>query len=161
MRPSAKDSAGIVLVAITALVAIVHKGLPRAGSTMGPAVAQATDRPTVFFDFNILPADREVAVPHQVVVVRGSTIERVGDVGEVDLPQGARRIEGGGSDFLVPGPRNTLGTIEPGTLADLVLLEEDPRRSLDAFRHPAGAMIRGRWYGRAEIDGVPAEGGAP
>lgn len=159
MRPSAKDSAGIVLVALAALVAIVHKGLPRPGN-LSPAVTQATDRPTVFFDFNILPADREVAVPHQVVVVRGATIERVGDVGEVDLPDDARRIEGGGSDFLVPGPKNTLGTIEPGTLADLVLLEEDPRRSLDAFRHPAGAMIRGHWYGRAELGGS-AEGGAP
>jgi len=160
MRLSAKDSVGIAVVAFAALVALVHRSLPRQGLT-GGVVARATGRPTVFFDFNVLPADREVAEPHQVVVVRGATIERVGEVGEIDVPDDARRIEGGGSDFLVPGPANTLGTIEPGTLADLVLLEQDPRQSLEAFRHPAGAMIRGRWYGRAEIDGVPAEGGAP
>jgi len=161
MRLSAKDSVGIALVAFAAFVALVHRSLPRQGARGGTVIARATDRPTVFFDFNVLPADREVAQPHQVVVVRGATIERVGEVGEIDVPDDARRIEGGGSDFLVPGPSNTLGTIEPGTLADLVLLEQDPRQSLEAFRHPAGAMIRGRWYGRAEIDGVPAEGGAP
>ncbi len=160
MRLSVKDSAGIALVAFAALVALVHRGLPRQRAT-GPAVARAADRPTVFFDFNVLPADREVAEPHQVVVVRGATIERVGDVGEVAVPDGARRIEGGGSDFLVPGPTNTLGTIEPGTLADLVLLDQDPRQSLEAFRHPTGTMIRGRWYGREQLQGASAEGGAP
>lgn len=163
MRLSAKDAVGMALVAFTGLVVLVRDGAPRhelaqrgAAARLDGGLATAADatRPTVFFDVNVLPTDREVAVPHRVVVVRGSRIERVGQVGDFAVPRDARRIDGDGSAYLVPDPRNPLGSIEPGTLADLVLLERDPKESADGLGHPAGAMVHGHWYGEGEIEGV-------
>jgi hypothetical protein len=47
--------------------------------------------------------DRDVVLRRQVVVVRGGFIERIGPVGEVDPPRGARVIAGDGTQFLAPG----------------------------------------------------------
>jgi imidazolonepropionase-like amidohydrolase len=170
MRLSTKDLTGLALVAFTGMVVVVRDGSTRYGAREELAVDQpeaqpggglaSTDVPsrtTVFFDFNVLTDGRDVALPHQVVLVRGSRIERIGEVGTFTVPDGARRIEGRGSVYLVPGPESVLGRIAPGAGADLLLLERDPRDGVEARRHALGAMIRGRWYGRTEIDGIFAE----
>lgn len=161
MRLSTKDAVGVALVAFTGLVVLVHNNSTSPDQLQGLVEGQSDGQATVFFDFNVLPTNRDVALPHQVVVVRGAVIERIGQVGTFTLPEAARRIEGGGSAYLVPGPRNVLGAIEPGTLADLLLLERDPRDGVEVRRHPLGAMIHGRWYGRRMIDGMLAAARAP
>jgi imidazolonepropionase-like amidohydrolase len=49
-------------------------------------------------------------------------------------------------------PKARFGTIEPGARADIVLVEGDPLRDLGVLRRPLGVMVRGTWYGRAELD---------
>lgn len=44
------------------------------------------------------------------------------------------------------------GTLERGARADIVMLEADPRRDLEGLRRPQGVMVRGVWYGRADLD---------
>jgi imidazolonepropionase-like amidohydrolase len=163
MRLSTMDAVGVGLVGLTCLV-LIARGMSLAHR--GPeSVADAGTSPrgsvnagaTAFVDFNLLPANRDVVLPHQVVLVRGSVIERVGEVGTFSLPRGARRIDGGGSQYLLPGPQATARGVEPGASADLVLLDEDPRGSIEARRHTVGVMVRGRWYGREDLDRALAE----
>ena len=54
------------------------------------------------------------------------------------------------------------GTIAPGAVADLVLVESDPRAGLATLRDPLGVMVRGTWYDRdalrallVQVAGVP------
>ena len=49
-------------------------------------------------------------------------------------------------------PSASFGTIQIGARADLILLDRDPRGSLDALRQPEGVMLRGRWFDRAALD---------
>ena len=44
------------------------------------------------------------------------------------------------------------GTIEVGRLADLLVVEGDPRQELSLLRHPSEVVLRGRRLTRAEID---------
>ncbi|MEO0649217.1 MAG: amidohydrolase family protein, partial [Planctomycetota bacterium] len=44
------------------------------------------------------------------------------------------------------------GAIEVGKVADLVLLDTDPRQSLDGYRKPAGVVVRGRLLDRLLLD---------
>ena len=155
MRLSPKDAIGIGLVTFTGLLAMLHAAVrdregskPREVSVADPSPALTEpdpSPPTAFFDFNVLPADYSRVSAHQVVIVRGAVVERIGAVGAVTIPMDAHRIEGNGSAFLLPAPRSPLDAIEVGRHADLVLLKVDPRKSLDALRHPAGLMIRGQW----------------
>jgi len=109
MRLARKDAAGLVLVAGTLSVMLLHEGPFRhpdsrvadAGGSVTSALAEPAA--TAFVDFNVVPMDRDVVLTHQVVVVRGGFIERIGEIGEVEPPLGAHRIEGGGSRYLVPG----------------------------------------------------------
>ena len=47
---------------------------------------------------------------------------------------------------------SSLGAVEPGQAADLVLLEADPLVNIRNTRHIAGVSVRGRWLDRAELD---------
>ncbi|MGD8281043.1 MAG: amidohydrolase family protein [Gemmatimonadota bacterium] len=58
---------------------------------------------TVFVDFNVVPMDRDVVLPHQTVLVRGRLIERIADAGSFEPPRGARIIQGDGTQYLAPG----------------------------------------------------------
>ncbi|NNF44967.1 MAG: amidohydrolase family protein [Phycisphaerales bacterium] len=49
-------------------------------------------------------------------------------------------------------PDAWLGAIRAGYRADLVLLEDDPLRDVDAVRRPIGVMLRGDWHPRADLD---------
>jgi hypothetical protein len=47
---------------------------------------------------------------------------------------------------------SSLGAVEPGQAADLVLLDADPLVNIRNTRHIAGVSVRGRWLDRAELD---------
>lgn len=77
---------------------------------MGPGVAprDASDQVAIepagvaFVNVNVLPMDRDVVVPNQIVVVRGETIVTIGDLTDTELPPGALVVDGGGR-YLIPG----------------------------------------------------------
>jgi hypothetical protein len=148
MRLARKDAVGVALVLCTGAVVLIRNTASEHGFMVG------APRSTVFYDFNVVPADDAAVLRHQVVVVSGSTIERVEPVGGFALPNGARRIDGGGSGYMVAG---RFGVLEPGGRADILLVERNPKDDFEALRRPTGVMVRGRWYGRAELDQVLAE----
>jgi hypothetical protein len=50
------------------------------------------------------------------------------------------------------GESELRGTLEPGKVADILVVDGDPRDDLRILRRPAGVCLRGRWVSRAEID---------
>ena len=58
---------------------------------------------TAFVDVNVLPMDRDTVLTHRTVIVTADRISALGPVASTAIPAGARRIEGGGRSFLVPG----------------------------------------------------------
>ncbi len=60
------------------------------------------DRVLAIVDVTVVPMDREIALPHQTVVVVGRTITQLGPVDEVTLDPSAERIDGRGL-YLLPG----------------------------------------------------------
>ncbi len=52
-----------------------------------------------------------------------------------------------GADFLGCGDR--LGSVEPGKLADLVLVDGDPLADIGAMRSVRHVMLNGLWVGDA------------
>ncbi len=111
MKLSRKDAVGLGLVAATSLVLAVHvapgdhaaRHAAVAGGRGGSA-ASATEGPTfAFMDVNVVPMDGRAVLPRQVVVVEGGVIRDVGPVGVVRPPEGARRVDGGGTMVLIPG----------------------------------------------------------
>jgi hypothetical protein len=65
---------------------------------MGTAVAA-----TAFVDFNVVPMDRDRVLTHETVLVEGDKIVAVGPKSDVSVPNGALRIEGHGTEYLLPG----------------------------------------------------------
>jgi imidazolonepropionase-like amidohydrolase len=55
------------------------------------------------------------------------------------------------------GALDSLGTIAPGKLADLVLLDGDPLSRIENTRRIFAVATRGRWYDRRALDGLLAE----
>jgi len=51
------------------------------------------------------------------------------------------------------GWQDSLGTIEPGKVADLVLLNADPLADVKNTRKIAGVFARGRYFSRKDLDG--------
>jgi imidazolonepropionase-like amidohydrolase len=49
------------------------------------------------------------------------------------------------------GMQDSVGTIEVGKRADLLLLSINPFVDLRAIRSPVGVMVRGRWLPAAEL----------
>jgi imidazolonepropionase-like amidohydrolase len=66
-----------------------------AASSAQPSAAVA------FVDVNVVPMDRERVLMHQTVLVRNGEIVALGP--RVDIPADARRVEGGGNAWLIPG----------------------------------------------------------
>ncbi|HEY4363118.1 MAG TPA: amidohydrolase family protein [Bryobacteraceae bacterium] len=52
------------------------------------------------------------------------------------------------------GVLNQMGTIEAGKFADMVLLDADPLKDIRNTLKVRGVVMRGRYFGRAEIDGM-------
>ena len=111
MRLDLKDAVGAAVVLGALTLVAVHNGQPghpdghgRGVADAGGSITSPVGGPsTAFVDFNVVPMDRDVVLTHQVVVVRGGFIDRIGDVGVVEPPIGARIVEGDGSQYLSPG----------------------------------------------------------
>src|SRR5690349_7974943 len=58
---------------------------------------------TAFIDVNVLPMDRDTVLTHHTVIVTGDRISALGTVASTPVPAGARRIDGDGRVFLIPG----------------------------------------------------------
>ncbi|HET9274674.1 MAG TPA: amidohydrolase family protein [Gemmatimonadales bacterium] len=54
------------------------------------------------------------------------------------------------------GLADSVGTIEPGKVADLVLLDADPLQKIDNVRRIAAILLRGRLFQRRELDALLA-----
>ena len=52
---------------------------------------------------------------------------------------------------------DSLGTVAPGKLADLVLLDANPLADIRNSRTIRGVMINGRWHDRAALDALAAD----
>ena len=86
-----------------------------------PVVVSAQDT-TAFVDVNVIPMDRPVVLTHRVVLVARGVILSVASRDSIVIPRTARRVEGNGSSYLLPG------------LVDShVHLEIDERRWLPVF----------------------------
>ncbi len=64
--------------------------------------ASSGDTAIAFRDVTVIPMDSERAIPHATVVVEGRKISGVGPAIAVEIPAGARVIDGRGK-FLMPG----------------------------------------------------------
>jgi imidazolonepropionase-like amidohydrolase len=73
-------------------------------------------------------------------------------VGELGLTpaQALERATRSSAEFL--GLGDSLGTIAPGKLADVVLLGADPLADLGNLRHVDTVVMRGRLFTRADLD---------
>jgi imidazolonepropionase-like amidohydrolase len=69
----------------------------------------------------------------------------------------------GPAEFL--GATDSLGTVAAGKVADLVLLDADPLADIRSTRSIHAVVLRGRLFGRAELDalgpGLPADTAGP
>lgn len=55
------------------------------------------------------------------------------------------------------GDEATRGVVRVGAMADLVLLDKDPRDDLATLQNPVGVMTRGQWMDRATLDRMLGE----
>ena len=90
----------IVLLCLTVTAGAQGK---RAGET-AVAIPQGVpaSRPVAFVDVTVLPMTFDGVLEHQTVVTMHGNIHTVGMVDEVEIPEGAVRIDGNGR-FLMPG----------------------------------------------------------
>ncbi|MEZ4702280.1 MAG: amidohydrolase [Rhodothermales bacterium] len=78
-----------------------------------PAQAQETSADVVAFtNVRVAPMDAERILDDQTVIVRGERIVAMGPANEVDVPEGATRIDGRGK-YLMPGLAEMHGHIPP------------------------------------------------
>ena len=52
---------------------------------------------------------------------------------------------------------DSLGTVAPGKVADMVLLDADPLLDINNTRRIAGVVMRGRYFERSQLDGLLSE----
>lgn len=76
---------------------------------------------TAFVDVNVVPMDRERVLARQTVLVRGEIIEAVGPAAQIAVPAGARRVEGRGELWLLPGLADMHTHLDNGEDAALYL----------------------------------------
>ncbi len=81
------------VLASIAILGVV--GVGAAGAGAGETVA--------FVDVNVLPMDQERVLASHTVVVRDGRIAEIGPVAEVGIPDAARRVNGNGTAYLMPG----------------------------------------------------------
>ena len=58
------------------------------------------------------------------------------------------------------GLADSVGTISPGKVADLVLLDADPLADIRNTRRIAAVLVRGRLYRRKDLDALLSKVGA-
>lgn len=68
-----------------------------------------------------------------------------------------RAATANGAEFL--GGQQRAGTVAPGKVADLVLLEKNPLDAIGNTRRIKGVMLRGRWLSQRDLARLLAESG--
>jgi hypothetical protein len=79
----------------------MHATVGFACALLSAALSAQPPATVAFVDVNVVPMDRERVLMHQTVLVRDGGIAAVGS--RVDIPVDARRVEGGGNAWLIPG----------------------------------------------------------
>ena len=94
--------------------------------------------------------------PDSFVFPGSSVHEEIGELVKAGLTpaQALRAATLGAAEFL--GIADDYGTIEPGKRADMVLLSEDPLRSVDALSQIQGVFLGGRHFDRDALDALLA-----
>ena len=77
-----------------------------------PASSGSTKMPVAFVGVNVVPMDSEQIVNEQTVVIQGNRITAIGPAGEIEIPDGAVLVDGGGK-YLMPGLAEMHGHIPP------------------------------------------------
>ena len=73
-----------------------------AASIASPS-ADLTAQTVVFTNVHVIPMNRDTVLRNQTVVVRDGRIASISPAGSTAVPSGARRIDGAGRSWLVPG----------------------------------------------------------
>ena len=123
---------------------------PTAASTASETHAGAGDT-LAFVGVSVLPMDRERVLEGQTVVVQGDRIVRIGPAGQVEVPDGATRIDATGK-FLLPGLNEMHGHIpnqqEPARDALALFVANGVTTVRGMLGHPSHLELR-----RAVLDG--------
>jgi imidazolonepropionase-like amidohydrolase len=75
-----------------------------------------------FVDFQVVPMDTERVLTSHTVLVSDGVIQALGPKAEIEVPEGATRIEGGGELFLMPGLVDTHVHFESDEMFDMFLV---------------------------------------
>ena len=146
MRLTTKDAVGVILVAGTLGALLLHNAptghmeshvslIADAGGSVTSSVEVST---IAFVDVNVVPMGRDDVLRRKVVIVRGGFVTRIGDVGVLEPPPGALRIDGHGTQYLAPGltdahvhlgdaPETLLPLFVANGVTTVFNLEGDPR----------------------------------
>ena len=146
MRLTTQDAVGVVLVAGTLGALLLHNAptghmeshvslIADAGGSVTSSVEVST---IAFVDVNVVPMGRDDVLRRQVVIVREGFVVRIGDVGVLEPPPGALRIDGHGTQYLAPGltdahvhlgdaPETLLPLFVANGVTTVFNLEGDPR----------------------------------
>ncbi|NZA25047.1 amidohydrolase family protein [Luteimonas sp. SJ-92] len=97
-----------------------------AGPEVAPATGAGTDAGIIAFTaVNVLPMDREAVLADHTVIVEGDRIVAVGPAAEIEIPEGAQRVDGSGR-YLMPGLAEMHGHVpgpdDPGYAEDVLFL---------------------------------------
>ena len=102
---SLKTSILIMVIVFFALTAFQSLEGFAATETNFEAILETgvTERPvTAFVNVNVIPMDTERVLKNQTVIVVNNSIAAIGLVNEIEVPDGARIVEGN-SAYLIPG----------------------------------------------------------
>ena len=140
------SGASIAVLSLGMLSAFLSGGFARLAPAPKAALAPADAASVVVFRnvrvFN--GASRSLSSP-STVVVRGHLIERITS-DAIPAPAGATTIDGGGRTLAAwsgpgnPGP-GTLGIVERGARADLLLVDGDPLANTTLLESPATSVV--------------------
>jgi imidazolonepropionase-like amidohydrolase len=124
MSPRARSRRPFLVAAVTAVAAVVFAA-PAAALQLPGVPPQDV---TVFENVSVLPMTAKTpgdnpVMAGQTVVVEGGRISAMGPAGSVEIPAGARRIDGSGR-YLLPGLAEIHAHVPPGQDPPRELVEE-------------------------------------
>ena len=144
---------------------------------LSPALACAQTapqpRPLAFTHVTLIDTTGGSPATDSTVVLVGDRIVAVGRTGRVRIPAGAQVVDAAGK-FLMPGLwdmhftatlnparylglSGTLGTVEQGKLADLVLLDANPLEKIGNTRKTAAVVAGGRYLPKESLQRMLAD----